>query len=251
MALNLIGIGLSNEKDITLKGLELVKASDLVYLESYTSKLDCSLEDLEKLYNKKVLIANRELVESDKLLSLAKEKTVSLLIIGDVFSATTHIDLMQRAKEHNIGVNIVHNASILTAVGVTGLSLYKFGKTTSIPFDNENVETPYNVIKENKDMHTLILLDLKPEENKYMTVNSAIKYLLKLENKRKENIFTEDKVCIACCQLGSNKQIIRSGKAKDLLKEEFNIFPQCLIVPGKLHFVEEEFLKNLVGTTKI
>ena len=53
MALYLIGIGLHDEKDITLKGLELVKASDVVYLESYTSILAVSKEALEKTYGKK------------------------------------------------------------------------------------------------------------------------------------------------------------------------------------------------------
>ena len=39
------------------------------------------------------------------------------------------------------------------------------------------------------------------------------------------------------------KEIIKVGKARDLLKENFNIHPQCLIVTGKMHFIEEDFLK--------
>ena len=49
--LYIIGIGLSDEKDISVKGLEAVKKCSKVYLESYTSLLQCSLEDLEKFYN--------------------------------------------------------------------------------------------------------------------------------------------------------------------------------------------------------
>lgn len=37
--LYIIGLGLGNEKDITLRGLEAVKACDKVYIESYTSLL--------------------------------------------------------------------------------------------------------------------------------------------------------------------------------------------------------------------
>jgi len=129
-------------------------------------------------------------------------------------------------------------------MGITGLSLYKFGKTTSIPFENENIETPYNVIKENKPLHTLILLDLRPELNKYMTVNEAIQFLLNLENKKQENVFTEETLCIACTQLGSEKAVIKAGKAKDLINENFTQFPQCLIIPGDLHFMEEEALEK-------
>ncbi|RME54299.1 diphthine synthase [Candidatus Woesearchaeota archaeon] len=243
MALNIIGIGLNDEKDITLKGLELVKNSDEVYLESYTSKLQCEISELEKLYGKKVNLANREIVEQkaeDVLLNPAKEKNVSLLIIGDVFAATTHVDLMLRAKQSGIKVNIVHNASVLTAIGITGLSLYKFGKTTSIPFENENVETPYNVIKENNKMHTLILLDLRPEENRFMKFTEARDFLLKIESKRKENVFTEDTLCVGCAKLGSTEPVIQVRKAKEL--EEVEAHPQCLIVPGEMHFMEEEFL---------
>ncbi len=39
MVLYLIGLGLADEKDITVKGLEAVKKSSRVYLEAYTSIL--------------------------------------------------------------------------------------------------------------------------------------------------------------------------------------------------------------------
>lgn len=37
--LHLVGLGLADEKDITVRGLEIVKAADRVYLEAYTSIL--------------------------------------------------------------------------------------------------------------------------------------------------------------------------------------------------------------------
>ena len=39
MTLYFIGIGLCDEKDISVKGLEIVKKADVVYLENYTSVL--------------------------------------------------------------------------------------------------------------------------------------------------------------------------------------------------------------------
>jgi diphthine synthase len=239
MVLNIIGIGLGDEKDITLKGLELVKKSDIVYLESYTSKLNCDVKKLEKLYGKKIIIADRDLVENkEEITDNAVKKDVSFLVIGDVFGATTHIDIMQRALDKKIKVNVVHNNSILTAIGVTGLELYKFGKTTSIPFGNENVVSPIKVFEDNQKMglHTLFLLDLDPLNAKFMTVNQAIEYLFK--NKVK------DQLGVACCGLGSDKQIIKAKKLSELEKIKFNVYPQCLIIPGKLHFKEEEFLEN-------
>jgi len=167
MTLNFIGIGLNDEKDISVKGLEIVKKADFVYLENYTSKLNCNLNYLEQLYGKKIILADRKLVEIDAektILEEAKTKEVTFLIVGDVFSATTHMDLFLRAKKSGIKTKIVHNASVLTAIGITGLQIYKFGKTTSIPFESENVEVPYDILKQNQEnsLHTMFILALKP-----------------------------------------------------------------------------------------
>jgi len=239
MTLNIIGIGLGDEKDITLKGLDLVKKSDIVYLENYTSKLNCDISKLENLYGKKLILANRDLVENKtEIIDNSIKKEVSFLIIGDVFGATTHIDIVQRAREKKIKVNIVHNTSILNAIGETGLSLYNFGKKTSIPFANKNVVSPIKVYEENLKLglHTLFLLDLKPDEDKFMSVNEAIEYILR-------NKVDENKMAVACCAIGSDKQIIKYGKLKDLKSKKFDAYPQCLIIPGKMHFMEEEFLE--------
>jgi len=249
MALYIIGIGLDNEKDITLKGLEIVKKSELVFLEYYTSKLNCPIEDLEKLYGKKIIIANRELVEkkSDEIIMPAKEKDVAFLVIGDALSATTHTDLMMRAKEKNVEVFVVNNASVFSAVALTGLQLYKFGKATSIPFPKENFkpETFYDVIKENKalGLHTLVLLDLDPILNKYMTINEAIKILFEVESRRNENVFTEETICIGCARLGSFDVRIKAGTAAELFTFDFGAPVHCLVIPGRMHFMEEDFLK--------
>jgi diphthine synthase len=46
MVLHMIGLGLSDEKDISIKGFEAVKASKYVYLEMYTAILMISNERL-------------------------------------------------------------------------------------------------------------------------------------------------------------------------------------------------------------
>lgn len=248
--LYLIGIGLNDEKDITVKGLEAVKKSREVYLEVYTSKLQIPIEKLEEFYGKKIIRATRTFVEQDidSLLEKGKHEDVSLLIIGDALSATTHTDLLQRAKEKKVSVQVIHNASVLTAVGITGLQLYKFGKTTSIPFEEGDYqpETPYDVLKENLTLgyHTLLLLDLRPLEDRYMTVPDAIRYMLKLELRRNQKVFTESTMVIGVARLGSEKPLIVYGKAKDVMKIDFGLPVHCLIVPGRMHFMEEEFLEK-------
>ena len=247
MPLYFIGLGLNNEKDISVNGLEAIKKCDIVYLENYTSILNCKKEDLEKFYGKKIILARRNLVEADEneIVENAKTKNVAFLVAGDPFAATTHIDLFLRAKKEGIKCNVMHNSSIISAVGVTGLQVYKFGKITSIPLENENIETPYDALKGNLSlgMHTLFLLDLNREEEKFMSVNDAIRYLLKVELKRNERIFSEKILCIGCARLGIENQVIKAGSAKDLLKHNFGKPVHCLIVPGKLHFMEEESLK--------
>lgn len=76
-----------------------------------------------------------------------------------------------RAREVNVKTQIVHNASILNAIGVTGLQLYSFGETVSIPFFTETseLESFFDKICENKKrgLHTLCLLG---EDRLYLIV---------------------------------------------------------------------------------
>lgn len=76
--------------------------------------------------------------------------------------ATTHTDLVVRAKQIGVDVEVVHNASVMNAVGVCGLQLYRYGETVSIPFFAETwrPDSFYDKIKSNRDLglHTLCLL---------------------------------------------------------------------------------------------
>ncbi len=242
-----IGIGLADERDISLRGLEVIEKCKKVYLESYTSKLQCDVKALEKLYDKKVVLADRKLVEreADTILDDAVDSDVAFLVIGDSMGATTHTDLMLRAREKKIKFEVIFNASVLNAVGIVGLELYKYGKTTSIPFPTKSYkpETAYDVIKMNSSMglHTLVLLDVKPP--KFMTVNQGISELLKIEDKRKEKVFNEDTLVVGCARLGAKDFVIKSGSVQDIVDLDFGKPLHCLIVVGKLHFMEEDALK--------
>lgn len=247
--LYMIGLGLSDEKDITVKGLQIVKKCSFVYLESYTSRLCVDVKKLEKLYKKEIIIADRDLVENEAeqtILKNAADNDVAFLVIGDVFSATTHTDLLLRAKELKIKTKIVNNASILTAVGITGLQLYKFGKTASIPLPLPGYEpiTPYNILYENQMIHahTLFLLDIKPE--RLMTIKEAIQILLDIEKQEGKEVFSKDTFCVGCAGIGSGKAVIKAGAASKLMEEDFGSGPYCLIVPAEMHFMEDDVLKE-------
>ncbi len=71
-------------------------------------------------------VADRTLVEqgSDTILEAAVQGgEVAMLVVGDPFGATTHTDIYLRACELGLRVQVVHNASIMNAVGCTGLQL--------------------------------------------------------------------------------------------------------------------------------
>mmetsp|Transcript_31617 Transcript_31617/g.22899 ORF Transcript_31617/g.22899 Transcript_31617/m.22899 type:complete len:129 (+) Transcript_31617:46-432(+) len=98
----------------------------------------------------------------------AKTQQISFLVVGDPFCATTHADLFLRCKEMGVETNVIHNASIVSAMGCSGLVVYRFGEIVSIPFFTENWR-PYSFyprIKANieRGLHTLCLLDIKVKE---------------------------------------------------------------------------------------
>ncbi|GMF57823.1 unnamed protein product [[Candida] boidinii] len=236
--LYLIGLGLSHETDITVRGLEVVKKCKRVYLEAYTSILMAAdKSSLEEFYGREVILADRELVEtgSDQILENAQNDDVAFLVVGDVFGATTHTDLVIRARELKIKVESIHNASVMNAVGACGLQLYNFGQAVSIVFFTENwrPDSFYHKIMENRKigLHTLLLLDIKVKEHnyeqllkgkfvydppRYMSVATCAQQLIEIEEKRKEQAYTENTPCVAVSRLGSPTQSFKAATLKEL-----------------------------------
>lgn len=209
--LYLIGLGLGDAKDITVRGLEIVKRIGKVYLENYTSILCCNHEELEKFYERPIELVDREMMEQGckTILDAAETGGAAVLVVGDPLNATTHTDLLLRAANRKIQYRIIHNASILNAVACCGLQIYNFGETVSIPFwtDNWKPESYYDKILRNKDnnLHTLCLLDIKVREPnlellvkginqmdppRFMTFSQAAEQLLSIIRKRKVDMKT-------------------------------------------------------------
>ena len=111
-------------------------------------------------------------VESaSQILSLAKTANVAFCVVGDALCATTHTDLILRCRQnkpHPIDTTVVHNASVMNAVGACGLQVYRFGETVSIPFFSKTWRplSFYDKVLENRarGLHTLCLLDIKVKE---------------------------------------------------------------------------------------
>lgn len=234
--LYLIGLGL-NKKAISLQGLEALKKCKKIYLENYTVDFPYKKEELEKTIGKKIISANREFVESLKLIDKSKKINIALLIYGSPLMATTHISLIQEAKKKNIKYEIIHNASILDAVSETGLQIYKFGKITSMPEWKKNFtpESFMEIVQQNISInaHTLILIDIGLE------VQKALKqFEISAKNKK-----IKLKKIIICQSLGTGDEKIFYKNIKELKKIKIKK-PFCMIIPSKLHFMEKEFLEE-------
>ena len=87
-------------------------------MEYYTSILSVNKSKLESLYEKQIILAEREMIESNsEILSKVKEQKVSLLVVGDPFCVTTHMGLYLRC---------VHVETVTTLVSLTLLSSQDF-----------------------------------------------------------------------------------------------------------------------------
>ena len=241
--LYLIGTGLYYLNDLPLRAINEIKGCDEVLLERYTNLNDITFIDkLEKDIGKKIEVIGREVMESNTILEKASKENLAVLIPGDPLAATTHFSLIQECKNRGIKTKVIHSSSIFTAVGETGLSLYKFGGTTSIPIYSEyfHPESFFEVIEKNIKCgyHSLVLLEVKNKEE-FVEPYKAIEIIKEIERKRSMKVIDWENV-IAISKMGSDSQkIVKAGNTQ--IK---NLEPPCsLIIPGKLNENEKEALK--------
>jgi len=234
----LIGLGLS-ERGYSSEAYDIISKANKIYIENYTVNFPYDIKKLERQFKgKKFIQADRETVEQhmNKILDEAKKTDVALLVYGSPLTATTHITLIQEAKKKKIKVRILHNASVLDAVAETGLQTYKFGRTTSMP--NFEADSYMEIVKKNLSIkaHTLILIDIG------MKFKDSLRRLEK--DSRKKGIKLEK--IIVCSRLGNKDSEIYYGKIGELKNKKVKA-PFCIIIPGELHFKEEEFLKIYIS----
>jgi diphthine methyl ester synthase len=238
--LYIIGLGL-DIGDISAKSLEIIKKSKKAYLESYTIEFPYDISKLEKQIGKKLIIADRKRIESgaEEIIGEAKKEDISILVYGDPLSATTHSDIIIRARKDGVKTIIIHNASVINAVSDTGLQLYKFGKIASIPKWQKSFkpESFYDIYKENDSIkaHTLFLLDIG------LDAKEALSYIKEISEKRGEKL---PNIIIACSMLGTEHQEIIKGTFETLSKKKIKN-PSCIIFPSSMHFIEAEMIEGI------
>lgn len=263
--LHLIGLGLADHNDLSLKSLKILKNADKIYLEAYTCIIHNTLSELEVFLEKKINLADRTLLENTNILiNESKTKNICLLIPGTPLFATTHTDLILRCKKENIKCSIINNTSIFNVMGHLGLYSYNFGRTISIPFFTESFKpfSLYDKIKINfeNNLHTLCLLDIKINSDYYnqeiknndfnkvkqfMSANEALKILLDCESERKFKILNKNTKLFVICRFGHETEQFFYDSIENLIKKDFGKPLHSLVIPGKLEEIEKEHIFEL------
>lgn len=234
--LSLIGLGLHDEKDISLKGIEEIKKSDKIYAELYTNLWKGDIRKIEEITGKKIRIVKRKDLEDsiDKIIEEAKRFHISILVPGDPLVATSHYAILEEARRNGIETKVIHSSSIFSAICETGIRITQLGQTITLPLPKRTLgklpKSVYDVIKENRKrgLKTLCLLDIDVENEQFLSVNEAAKMLIEMENVFKENAISEDDIIIVFSDAGGKSKIERD-KLKNFLNKEVEL-PAVIIL---------------------
>ncbi|MEF8853624.1 MAG: diphthine synthase [Haloarculaceae archaeon] len=246
--LTFVGLGLYDERSITVAGRDAIRDADRVVGEFYTSKLAGStVADLEAYHGVDVEVRDRAGVERDPddVLDDARSQDVVFLTAGDTMVSTTHVDLRLRAHERDVETRIVHGTTAQTAASsLTGLQNYRFGKATTLPFERSHggEGVPASVVEtieanRERGLHTLVFLDIDAANDDYMRANVAAGALAEA--------WSADGLGVAVARAGSPSPVVRADDLETLAGESFGDPLHLLVVPGDLHLLEREALAEL------
>ena len=167
-----------------------------------------------------------------------------LLVAGDPFVATTHVALRVAVERWGHAWRYIPGATVLSAVpSLLGLQHYRFGRTVSLPFPEPNFapSSPLELIRRNRasDAHTLVLLDLRPEERQFLTAGRAIRILRELD-RGEPPLFPDGTMLGVVARVGRSDAAAWFGPAELLERTPFGDPPHAVVVPAPtLHFEEE------------
>jgi diphthine synthase len=231
--LYLIGLGLEDD-EITLKGRKALENVDKAFAEFYTNTETVDLESLEKSTGTEIEKLSREEVEQkDRIIESAEKQDTAFLVSGDPLTATTHYDIKHRAEQKGIDTKVVHAPSIFTSIAETGLNVYKFGRTVTLPEDSAPESVTEHIEKNDSvGLHSLILLDINYDGS------DAAEKLIDIDSS------LAGREALVLERANQSSQEIRSGKLSEISSMDLSNPPHCLIIVGETSHMEEEFLEE-------
>lgn len=245
-----VGLGLGDERGLSRRALEVLGRAE-VFAEQYTAvSAPGSLERLSAELGRPIRTLSRAELESERpvLDALARGPTVALLAAGDPFAATTHVALRVAAERAGHTWKYLPNASILcAAAGFLGLMHYRFGRPVSLPFPDPRFRptSPLERIAANRaaDLHTLVLLDLRPEEGRFLLANEALDTLRERDPDGRV-VGDADELAVVA-RVGREDAAGFVGPLGALRSASFGPPMHCLVVPApSLHFEEDAALAS-------
>lgn len=246
-----VGAGLFDELDLSQRALDALRSCGAVFSEEYTAVLaPGSLERLGALVGRPVTRLDRAQVEAGTqvLEALARHPRVGFVVPGDPFAATTHVALRISAEERGHGWRYLPGASILTAAsGLLGLQPYRFGRVVSLPLPSPGFApaSPWEMIAANRasGLHTLVLLDLRPEEGRFLTGPEAVRLLR--ERDPDGRWLPRDLELAIVARAGTPTATAAFGPVELLGQLDLGGPLHCLVVPAPtLHFEEERAISR-------
>ncbi|UWG47894.1 Diphthamide biosynthesis methyltransferase [Halanaeroarchaeum sp. HSR-CO] len=248
--LTFIGLGLYDEHSITVEGQQALRSADDVFAEFYTSRLiGTSVEDLASYHDVSITVRDRAGVEQEPapILDAAQRGDAVFVAAGDTMISTTHVDLRLRAHERDIETRVIHAPTAETAASsLTGLQNYRFGKATTLPFPwahgGDGVpESVVDTIEDNRDrgLHTLVYLDIKAEAGEYMRAGTGAKLL--------SEHWDGTPLGVVVARAGSPDPFVGADRLETLAEFDFGEPLHLLVIPGDLHHIEADALRELAG----
>jgi len=246
--LTFVGLGLYDERSVTVEGQAAIGAADAVFAEFYTSRLTgTTIERLEDFHGTEIEVLGRAGIEQEPepILKAAATGDAAFLTAGDPMISTTHIDLRLRAFDRGIETRIVHGTTAQAAASsLTGLQNYRFGKSTTVPFPKTFGKTvPISVVEtingnRARGLHTLVFLDIDADENRYLRADEAATHLAEV---------LDDGLMVAVARAGSPDPIVEANRCTVLGNRDFGGPLHLLVVPGELHELEAEALRSFAN----
>ncbi len=246
-----VGVGLCDEQDLSRRALARLRECGALYAESYTAVLSPgSLERLSQEIGREIRLLSRVELEAEGVVleALGVHAKVALLVAGDPFAATTHVALRLAAEKAGHSWAYLPNASILTAAAsFLGLMHYRFGRTVSWPFPAPGFapRSPLDFIGRNQaqNLHTLVLLDLRPEEGRFLTAGEALRQIRELDPQG--GTLPRSVSLAVVARVGSATAQAWYGPGSALENIDFGPPMHVVIVPApELHFEEVEALRS-------
>jgi diphthine synthase len=225
-----------------------------VLLDQYTSFLpEGYIEFIEEEAGKKAVSLTRRDLEDDvkSTVGKAKEADVAILVPGDPLVATTHHLVINTAKELGIPAEVFHSASAFTAaIGESGLDIYKFGPTVTVPFWFENYRPTsfLDLLAKNlgNKEHTLALLDIDQKAHRPMGLEEAVGIMRSAEAAQRKGVITDGLKVVVIANAGREGQVVKYvplGGITRELAETLSGKAIALVIPAQMSFAEEENLR--------